>query len=158
MIGDELAEKLVTIGIRKGGHTLSHAVMRAAKKFLESLKDQKTIINISELSQRQTTSIQGVEIGAERVEEFDRFAKKYGLQYSLIRQENDPEKYFLTFRQRDIGKLEMAVTDMMGDKSREWNDLKEALEQAREKSFEIQERTQERPGREHAGREVTPER
>ena len=157
MIGDEMAEKLVTIAVRKGGHTLSHAVANGVKKFLEFLKERKTVVNINKLSQGQATPIQGVEVSAERVSEFDKFAKKYHFQYSLLQQENDPDKYFLTFRQRDIGKLEMVITDMMGDKSREWDDLKETLEHAKERAFEVREKSHERPGKEHSGRDVKPE-
>lgn len=157
MIGDEMAEKLVTFAFRTAGHTLSHALMHAGKKFIESEKSKRTTISIDELSHGQDIPIQGVEISAERVSEFDRFARKYGFQYSLLQQENDPDKYFLTFRQRDIGKLEMVITDMMGDKSREWDDLKETLEHAKERAFEVREKSHERPGKEHSGRDVTPE-
>ena len=89
------------------------------------------------LNQSQSAAVQGIEISRERAGEFDHFARKYGFQYSLLQEENDPQKYFLTFRQRDINLLEMAVTDMMHDKTREWGDLTELLEQAKDRAFQV---------------------
>ena len=91
----------------------------------------------------------------ERIAEFDRFAQKYGLQYTAIEEENDPNMVFLTFRQRDIDKLDMAVTDMLKDKTKSWNDLEDAMQQAKEKAFLLRQAAKEV---EQAVREVEPVR
>ena len=108
LIGDELADRLVTFGVRLGGHTLSHALALAGREILNMLhSDAKGgTVSLENLSQNQRAAIQGVEVKKERIAEFDRFAQKYGLQYTAIEEENDPNMVFLTFRQRDIDKLD----------------------------------------------------
>lgn len=138
LIGDELADRLVTFGVRFGGHTLSHALALAGREILNMLHGDNAkggTVSLENLSQNQQAAIQGVEVKKERIAEFDRFAQKYGLQYTAIEEENDPNMVFLTFRQRDIDKLDMAVTDMLKDKTKSWNDLEDAMQQAKEKAF-----------------------
>lgn len=139
LIGDEMADRLVTFGIRTSGRTMSHGLALAAKKIAAELKEYREVqggqVSQAKLSQGQRTTIQGVEVKPERIAEFDKFARKYDLQYSIIQQENDPGMVFLTFRQRDIDKLEMAATDMLKDKSRDWRDMGDLIERAREKAY-----------------------
>ena len=159
LIGDELADRLVTFGVRFGGHTLSHALALAGREFLNMLHhsgDGKGgTVSLENLSQNQRAAIQGVEVKKERIAEFDRFAQKYGLQYTAIEEENDPNMVFLTFRQRDIDKLDMAVTDMLKDRTKSWNDLEDAIQQAKEKAFFLRQAAKEV---EQAVREVEPVR
>lgn len=136
LIGDELADRLVTYGVRTGAHALSRVLMFAGKEIVSAFHANGGKVTVAQLEQSQKSPVQGIEISHERAEEFDRFAKKYGFEYSLIREENDPQKYFLTFRQRDIGQLEMVVTDMMGDKTKNWDDLAEMMDHAREQAFQ----------------------
>ena len=153
MIGDELADRLVTFGVRLGGHTLSHALALAGREILNMLHSNAKggTVSLENLSQNQGAAIQGVEVKKERIAEFDRFAQKYGLQYTAIEEENDPNMVFLTFRQRDIDKLDMAVTDMLKDRTKSWNDLEDAIQQAKEKAFLLQQAAKKT---EHAIREV----
>ena len=142
MIGDEFADRLLTFGFRLCGHTLNRALMLASRLVIDLVKNNHEgrggTTTINHLSQGQKAAIQGIEVPQERLAEFDRFARKYGLQYSVIQEENDPQTFFLTFRQRDINRLEMAVTDMMKDKTRSWEDLPELMKQAKEKAFSVQ--------------------
>lgn len=73
----------------------------------------------------------------------------------MVEEENDPNMVFLTFRQRDIDKLDMAVTDMLKDKTKSWNDLEDAMQQAKEKAFLLRQAAKEV---EQAVREVEPVR
>ena len=159
MIGDEISDRLLTFGVRSGTHTMSRAIGFGVRAILNKLRENEASrageMPLEKLSQGQQAAIQGVEVSPQRISEFDHFAKKYGLQYSVIQEENDPTKLFITFRQKDIEKLDMAVTDMMKDRTREWNDLGDALEQARERAFSVQ-RVQQQSGR--AAREVIRER
>ena len=158
LIGDELADRLVTFGVRFGGHTLSHALALAGREILNMLHGDNAkggTVSLENLSQNQRAAIQGVEVKKERIAEFDRFAQKYGLQYTAIEEENDPNMVFLTFRQRDIDKLDMAVTDMLKDKTKSWNDLEDAMQQAKEKAFLLRQAAKEV---EQAVREVEPVR
>lgn len=159
MIGDEISDRLLTFGVRSGTHTMSRAIGFGVRAMLNKLRENEASrageMPLEKLSQGQQAAIQGVEVSPQRISEFDHFAKKYGLQYSVIQEENDPTKLFITFRQKDIEKLDMAVTDMMKDRTREWNDLGDALEQARERAFSVQ-RVQQQSGR--AVREVMRDR
>ncbi len=159
MIGDEISDRLLTFGVRSGTHTMSRAIGFGVRAILNKLRENEASrageMPLEKLSQGQQAAIQGVEVSPQRISEFDHFAKKYGLQYSVIQEENDPTKLFITFRQKDIEKLDMAVTDMMKDRTREWNDLGDALEQARERAFSVQ-RVQQQSGR--AVREVMRDR
>lgn len=138
---------------------MSRAIGFGVRAILNKLRENEASrageMPLEKLSQGQQAAIQGVEVSPQRISEFDHFAKKYGLQYSVIQEENDPTKLFITFRQKDIEKLDMAVTDMMKDRTREWNDLGDALEQARERAFSVQ-RVQQQSGR--AVREVMRDR
>jgi phosphoribosylformylglycinamidine (FGAM) synthase-like enzyme len=159
LIGDEISDRLLTFGVRSGTHTMSRAIGFGVRAILNKLRENEASrageMPLEKLSQGQQAAIQGVEVSPQRISEFDHFAKKYGLQYSVIQEENDPTKLFITFRQKDIEKLDMAVTDMMKDRTREWNDLGDALEQARERAFSVQ-RVQQQSGR--AVREVMRDR
>lgn len=159
MIGDEMSDRLLTFGVRCGGHTMSRAIGLGVRTMLSKIRQNEASrageTSLDKLSQGQQSAIQGIEVSPQRISEFDHFAKKYGLQYSVIQEENDPTKLFITFRQKDIEKLDMAVSDMLKDRTREWNDLGDALEQARERAFSVQ-RVQQQSGR--AVREVMRDR
>ena len=123
MIGDEISDRLLTFGVRSGTHTMSRAIGFGVRAILNKLRENEASrageMPLEKLSQGQQAAIQGIEVSPQRISEFDHFAKKYGLQYSVIQEENDPTKLFITFRQKDIEKLDMAVTDMMKDRTRE---------------------------------------
>jgi hypothetical protein len=141
MVGDELGEKVVSVGFRASGK-LSAAVLK--KLFGLILKGGDKILyhttsnkeSIHKLSQdgHQT---QGVEVEKSQMCGFDKYAKKYHFEYSLIREKNDKSQYFLTFKAKDISKMDMAMQDFLKDKTVDRGDLQERIEKAKTQAFNI---------------------
>lgn len=141
MVGDEMGEKVVSVAFRISGKLTAAALKKTLSLLLEGAlvgidKATPNKQSISKLS-RDGSQSQGIEVDKSEMCGFDKYAKKYHFNYSMIRQENDPEKYVLFFKSRDISKLEMATRDFVKDQTLDNNSLQEKVDQAREKAYAI---------------------
>lgn len=140
MIGDEMGEKVVAVGFR-ATEKLSLAALRKVigrigklgNKILYHITTNKE--SMQELS-KAGSQVQGIPVDKNEIKGFDRYARKYGLEYSLLRMKNDINKYVFCFKVKDFDKLEMVYHDLSKD-GKEHGDLKEKIEQAREKAFTV---------------------
>lgn len=142
MVGDELSEKMVVYSFRTSGRLTGKALkafLKAVKKKSEKAINNLTPneVNMDRLSDSGNIQVQGMEVGKEQLAGFDQYAKKYGLEYSLIQEQNDPNHYFFVFRARDISKVEMAAEDFLKDKTADRGDLNERFERAREQALQF---------------------
>lgn len=142
MVGDELSEKMVVYSFRTSGKLtgkMLKAFFKALKKKGEKIINNQTPneVKMDRLTQDGNIQVQGMEVSKEQLAGFDQYAKKYGLEYSLIQEQNDPNHYFFVFRAKDISKVEMAAEDFLKDKTIDRGDLNERFEKAREDALQF---------------------
>jgi hypothetical protein len=141
MVGDELGEKVVSASFRASGRLTASVLKKALSALVKGAligidkvtPNQQSIAKLS----RDGSQSQGIEVDKSEMCGFDKYAKKYHFNYTLMRQTNDPDKYVLFFKARDISKLEMATRDFVKDKTLDNDSLQEKVDQAREKAFNI---------------------
>lgn len=141
MVGDEMGEKVVSVTFRAGEKLTASAlknvlsvIMKGVQKGAYRLTSNKE--SISKLS-RDGSQSQGIEVKKSELCGFDKYAKKYHFDYSMVRQKNDPENYVFFFKTKDFSKLEMAARDFVKDETLDNNSLTEKVELAREKAFSL---------------------
>lgn len=142
MVGDELSEKMLVYSFRTSGNLtgkMLKAFFKAVKKKGAKIINERTPneIKMDRLSQDGNIQVQGMEVSKEQLAGFDQYAKRYGLEYSLIQEQNDPNHYFFVFRAKDISKVEMAAEDFLKDKTIDRGDLNERFEKAREQAIQF---------------------
>lgn len=171
MVGDEMAEKVMAYGVRITGKlnaaalkTAFHAIgsynkgrKELAEQDYANAKARETVLPVHELE--QDGQLHGFELTAAQTCGFDAYAKKYGLQYSILQEENDPQMYVFFFRMRDAAKWEAAARDYIKDPHIEHGDLEQRIEKAKVEAMRInkarqQEREQQQyrktPGKDRA--------
>ncbi len=141
MVGDEMGQKVISVAFRVSGKLTAAVLKKALSMLLQGAlvgvdKATPNKQSISKLS-RDGSQSQGIEVNKSEMCGFDNYAKKYHFNYSMVRQKNDPEKYVLFFKARDISKLEMATRDYVKDQTIDNNSLQVKVDQAREKAFSI---------------------
>lgn len=142
-IGDEMAERVVGIGFNAGKTLTVGALMFALKKVLKLLKlganplmekNQVKKTSVKTLEKGGDTST-GLEVSKAEIGGFHRYAKKYNLDYCIKRDRNDPTRYVLMFKQKDMDKLELCIKEFVGDKSRDNNSLADKIQEAKERAM-----------------------
>lgn len=141
MVGDEMGEKVVSVAFRATGKLTAAVLKKALSLLLKSAlvgidKATPNRQSITKLS-RDGSQSQGIEVDKSEMCGFDKYAKKYHFNYSMVRQANDPEKYVLFFKMKDISKLEMATRDYVKDQTLDNNSLQGKVDEAREKAYSI---------------------
>lgn len=141
MVGDELGEKIISATFRSSGRLTASVLKKALSLLIQGAligvdKVTPNKQSIAKLS-RDSSQAQGIEVNKSEMCGFDKYAKKYHFHYTLMRQTNDPDKYVLFFKARDISKLEMATRDFVKDRTLDNDSLQEKIDQAREKAFNI---------------------
>jgi len=141
MVGDEMGEKVVSVAFRAGEKLTGAAlkkflsvILNGVQKGAYQLTSNKA--SISKLS-RDGSQSQGIEVKKSELCGFDKYAKKYHFDYSLMRQKNDPENYVFFFKSKDFSKLEMASRDFVKDQTLDNDSLTEKIELARSKAFSL---------------------
>ena len=141
MVGDELGEKFVSVGFRATGKLtaavlkkLFGLIIKGGDKLLYHATSNKESIHKLSENGRQT---QGVEVEKSQMCGFDKYAKKYHFEYSLIKEKNDPTHYFFTFHSKDISKMDMAMKDYIKDETIDHGDLQERIENAKLQAFNV---------------------
>ena len=148
MIGDELGDRVTALEFEAAkltGKVLLRALKAGLKKIAQLAgKEGKALAeraapkeqSLHKLS-KDGAQVQGSEVDRAEIAGFDRYARRYGLQYSLKRQKNDPQKYVLFFRTRDASRLDMAVRDAVKDGRLENDGLQDRIGKAKEKALTL---------------------
>ena len=117
---DEVNTKVVAIAI-KGGKVTGEVLNKALKKFVEEIeKAQKTASqpktyrgkqSIKHLIE-QNSALSKIEVTDRNIKSFERTAKKYGIDYSLMKDTTgQPPRYLVFFRGRDVDVMTQAFKE-----------------------------------------------
>jgi hypothetical protein len=153
MVGDELSEKMVTVSFRttgkltaKGLKKLFGLILKAGGNILYHVTPNKESFNKLNKDGRPT---QGIEVSKDQMCGFDKYARKYHFEYSLVQEKNDPNLYFFTFKAKDISIMDMAMKDYLKDRTIDHGDLKERIEHAKEEAFNFNKSRTKEKAKEH---------
>lgn len=141
-ISDEGSERILNIVFRGGKKLTSATLHLTLGKLIETTRKEiryhaETGKQSLKRMSRSNSALQGVDVSNEAVSEFRRYAKKYKLDFSIVKHKNDPETYSLFFRQSDISKMESAVNDYMKDASIAHDGLDEKLQRAKAEALSV---------------------
>lgn len=137
MLSDDIGDRMVSVGYDIGDKTTKE-ILRLALKGLIKLKENSDAgkQSLKKLDKTGDT-VSAVEVDKSELREFNYYAKKYHLDYSLVKQTNDPNKRMLFFKFRDMEKMSSAITDAVNDKTLENDSLTNKLIRAKERATEL---------------------
>lgn len=132
MLSDDVGDRMVSVGYNISDKTTKE-ILRLALKGLIKLKEniEAGKQSLKKLDKTGDT-VSAVEVDKAELHEFNYYAKKYHLDYSLVKQTNDPNKRMLFFKFRDMEKMSSAITDAVNDKTLENDSLTDKLVRAKE--------------------------
>lgn len=152
MVGDELGERVAEVHFR-AAEKLTGATLRklfgvllagGGKIVYHATSNKESIHKLAQYG----SQTQGIEVSKSEMQGFDRYARKYHFEYSMIREKNDKTQYIFTFKAKDIDRMENACRDWFND-GRDHTSLQEKIEQAREKAFNINQAHEKDRSKEH---------
>ena len=125
---EEINHKTITVYIKGAKVTANslkaalRAVLRAREKHKQNVQrreatyQEEVAVNRGKQSLRdlQTEGIElsNIEITDENIKSFERYARKYGIDYALKKDKAaDPPRYFVFFRARDVKTMEAAFKE-----------------------------------------------
>jgi hypothetical protein len=153
MVGDELGEKVVTVSFRTTGKLtvkslkkLFRLILKAGGNILYHVTPNKE--NFKKLN-KDGYPTQGIEVTKDQMCKFDKYARKYRFEYSMIQEKNDPNLYHFSFKVKDFSVMEMAMRDYLKDKTIDHGDLKERIEHAKESAFYFNKKRTKEKAKEH---------
>ena len=138
MIQEEVNQKTITICIKCAKVTARllkaalRALLQAREKHRRDAQRQEArhhredgaIVNHGKQSLRDLqgsgSELSNIEITDENIKSFERYARKYGIDYALKKDKAaDPPRYFVFFRARDVKTMEAAFKEYSGYATRE---------------------------------------
>ena len=129
---DEVNSKTVAFAVNSGKVTMRTLVKIARYLIQEeqrkrNLKKQskakiknpkKKKMSVEKLSQKYD-GLKSVEIDDTNIKGFERYAKKYNLEYALKKDGKDPPNYVVFFKGKDTDMITRAFKDLINDSARE---------------------------------------
>lgn len=152
MVGDELGEKVVSVQFR-AAERLTGAILQklfgallagGGKIKYHATSNKESIHNLA----KEGSQTQGVEVDKSEMQGFDRYARKYHFEYSMVREKNDKSQYIFTFKAKDMDRMEHAMRDFFKD-GRDHTTLKEKIEEAREKAYSVNQAREKEKSKDH---------
>lgn len=125
---EEINHKTITVYIKGAKVTANslkaalRAVLRAREKHKQSVQrreatyQEDVAVNRGKQSlrdlQTEGSELSNIEITDENIKSFERYARKYGIDYALKKDKAaDPPRYFVFFRARDVKTMEAAFKE-----------------------------------------------
>jgi len=125
---EEINHKTITVYIKGAKVTANslkaalRAVLRAREKHKQSVQrreaayQEDVAVNRGKQSLRdlqdEGSELSNIEITDENIKSFERYARKYGIDYALKKDKAaDPPRYFVFFRARDVKTMEAAFKE-----------------------------------------------
>jgi len=125
---EEINHKTITVYIKGAKVTANslkaalRAVLRAREKHKQSVQrreaayQEDVAVNREKQSLRdlqdEGSELSNIEITDENIKSFERYARKYGIDYALKKDKAaDPPRYFVFFRARDVKTMEAAFKE-----------------------------------------------
>ena len=139
----KLSAKLLIKGIKLFSDDLEKQIQRKKMQRPTGKQTVKQLIG-------QNQGVSSIDIGSAGLKDFDRIAKKYGVDYAIVKDKTaDPPKFMAFFKARDADALTQVVAEytakQMKKKSQEKPSVLKALQKFKEIAAAI-------PGREHEKR------
>lgn len=161
---EEINHKTITVYIRGAkvtAHTLKaalRAMLRAREKHRQNVQrrdaqyvqDDDVAINRGKRTLRdlqdEGSELSNIEITDENIKSFERYARKYGIDYALKKDKAaDPPRYFVFFRARDVKTMEAAFKEYSEYTVKEKKpSVKKKLRSAVKRTLPQRERTREK--------------
>ena len=121
---DEVNEKTIALYIKTGKLT-AQQLQKAMKALLAQMKKQHDRQKIPHGKQtlkqlmKQNAGVSNIEITDPSIKEFEKIARKYGVDYAVKKdRSSSPPKYLIFFKGRDADALTAAFTEYTGKKVR----------------------------------------
>ena len=129
MIQEEVNQKTITICIKGAKVTARllkaalRALLQAREKHKQNVQRQETAYQEDDVAvnrgkqslrdlQTEGGELSNIEITDENIKSFERYARKYGIDYALKKDKAaDPPRYFVFFRARDVKTMEAAFKE-----------------------------------------------
>ena len=130
MMQEEINQKTIAVYIKAGkitARTLKaalHAMLRTREKHKQSIQrrdaqygqEDDVAVNRGKRTLRdlqdEGSDLSNIEITDENIKSFERYARKYGIDYALKKDKAaDPPRYFVFFRARDVKTMEAAFKE-----------------------------------------------
>jgi hypothetical protein len=152
MVGDEMGEKVVSVQFRAAEKLTKATLLKLFGLIGKGLgavgyritSNRESIHNLA----KEGSQTLGIEVSKSEMHGFDRYARKYHFEYSMVREKNDKTKYIFTFKAKDLDRLQNAARDFFND-GREHDSLEEKIQQAQEKAFNINQAREKEKTKEH---------
>lgn len=146
MIGDEASEKFVNYSFHATGQ-ISFAVLRGicraiinkhkkTKAEKEYAPGEKSMDKLTKTSAKEQSPVICTSVSKKELHGLDKYAKKYGIRFSLVREKNDPSHYIFSFLQKDMSKLDHALSDFLKD-GQDHGDLEKKIHEAQKEAFTV---------------------
>lgn len=118
MVQEEVNQKAVAISVKATKLTgrLLAKVIAAALRKMRNARDaphhgKQTMKQLA----RQNAGMQSIEITDDNIGSFERYARKYGVDFALKRDNGSPPKWMVFFKARDADALTAAFTEFSRD-------------------------------------------
>lgn len=123
MINDEVSNKIIAVTFDSMKKIPEESLAAALQKLSELFEKEKSLKSIREYTGKQPikqllsskSSLSSIKIDSTNIKGFDQYAKKYGVDYSLVK-DKGTDKYTVFFRAKDIDVLNHAFKEFAKDK------------------------------------------
>ena len=119
---EEVTQKTIALYVKvgKGAARLTEqALQKAIQKFLEQKSKPAHGKQTMRQLMKQNAGVSNIEITDPSIKEFEKIARKYGVDYAVKKdRSSSPPKYLIFFKGRDADALTAAFTEYTGKKVR----------------------------------------
>ena len=117
MVQEDVNQKTVAISVKATkltGRLLAKAIAAALRKMRQARDSPHGKQTVKQLAQ-QNAGMQSIEVTEDNIGSFEKYARKYGVDFALKRDNGTPPKWLVFFKARDADALTAAFTEFSRD-------------------------------------------
>ena len=117
MVQEDVNQKTVAISVKATkltGRLLAKAIAAALRKMRQARDSPHGKQTVKQLA-RQNVGMQSIEVTDDNIGGFEKYARKYGVDFALKRDNGTPPKWLVFFKARDADALTAAFTEFSRD-------------------------------------------
>ena len=117
LVQEEVNQKAVAISVKATkltGRLLAKVIAAALRKMRQARDAPHGKQTMKQLA-RQNAGLQNIEITDDNIGSFEKYARKYGVDFALKRDNGSPPKWMVFFKARDADALTAAFTEFSRD-------------------------------------------
>ena len=117
MIQEDVNQKTVAISVKATkltGRLLAKAIAAALRKMRQARDSPHGKQTVKQLA-RQNAGLQSIEVTEDNIGSFEKYARKYGVDFALKKDDDTPPKWLVFFKARDADALTAAFTEFSRD-------------------------------------------